>query len=332
MANKLRLKCPNNHLLEIESKFAGMQVQCPACQVIMLVPKVASPQSPTAPAVKQATASAQASPTPLHHELVEDEDDELEEEQEEKWEPRRPKFKSGTKAGLRKVRTGLNYNIAQLYVIVIGVLVIFALGIAVAANRANVPQGFPANARFGQQAQQGFGLILIAALVVNLTYVVLGILSAIYVAAVPEQTHAKGLAITYAILGTAGGLLKLLQLFVGKGNAASEFLGLLQMCFMVSGLICFTIVLKRLCVFLKKPKLVKKAQGLLTLVGVTAGGYFMIFLGAIGTLERAPGDPPGAFHDIALASMMIGFLVFIIFAIWSFFRYIRLIHNVRDAL
>jgi hypothetical protein len=179
--SKLRVRCPQGHLLEVELAHAGKQVQCPLCNVIMRIPDL--------PSAKAGTTTG--SPAPLHRDLQKDQveyqgDFEEEDKPQKKFRP--------NKAGLKPVRLGLNYHIAQLYVLVLGAIFLGILGGVVAANS---PDG---GMRRAAGEQPGINIVMIFGVLIRLAYVVLGVISCVYLLQVPERTRTKSLVVAYVAL------------------------------------------------------------------------------------------------------------------------------------
>lgn len=308
--SKLRVRCPQGHLLEVEVAHAGKQVQCPICKVVMSIPEL--------PRARTVTAS---SPPAASRSKFQEEEDNTEEDLEEE---ERPKKLGNTKAGLRNVRTGLNYHIAQLYVSGIGsvLLVIFAIvALVIGMNAVFNGQALPANQARAVAAVQedpgGLRYVPILAGIIVLASAVLSIICCVYLLAIPEKTRAKNLAIIYVAFGLSAALIGVVIFFLDSNSGFTKVLKLVEGFFVMVSYVCLMLLLKRLCFFLKKSKLAARVNGLFALMGVIVAGYFLIFLGSVAAL--------------GLLSLL-GVCTIVAVGIWYFIAYLRFLYRVRDAI
>jgi len=293
---KLRVRCPQGHLLEVELAHAGKQVQCPMCQTIMRIPDL-----PRARPV-----AAASSPAPLPQKSQESED-----AGEEEFEKKPKAKKSGTKAGLAKVRVGVTYQIAQLYVKVIGSILLTILVAVMAFN--NAAAVIKAQGQVDQVPD--FGMVAFFGSILSLTSLILGILCCVYILGLPERTRAKWLAIAYVGLEVAGFVCGMIVYLVpGLGLV----LGLLQSFLGIASQVCFILLLKRLCEFLKRWGLAAQATSLLAMLGAIAMGYLILFL--------------SRFVPVLAILGLVGGLILLVMGLWFLIRYLKLLHAVRDAL
>jgi hypothetical protein len=289
-------------LLEVEVAHAGKQVQCPMCQTIMRIPELprARPAATArAPAPAPARQAPQARPEP-------------EAEEEEVEEQPRPK-KSGTRAGLARVRVGVTYQLVQLYVKIIGSILLSVLIIVTVLNQAAAvikAQGKAVDV-------QGFGLVGFVGIALSLATMILGILCCIYILGVPDRARAKGLAIAYVVCEISGSACGILGHLV-SGLGLASILSLLNSLLGLGALVCFILFSKRLCEFIRRRSLAGDATTLLGLLGVLAMGYFLLFL--------------SSFVPILAILSWIGGLILLVVGIWFLFRYARFLHDVRSAL
>jgi hypothetical protein len=305
MAESIQIQCPNGHLLALEVKYVGKHVQCPMCQMLMVVPASSVPAAPP---------FQQDRVTPQHfvrQEFEDKDEDDEEEEAEERWDygesPRKVRL------GLEKIRVGLNYHIAKIYVFVVGIILLI------------VVSGFALGAGVNPRA---LGLLVFIGLVVVIMYVtglVLDILTFIHLAACPEKTEARPLAIAYITLESVGAVLQFASELVGRDNPGHNLLQGISALVGLGGYICLIVLLKRLAIFIRRKKLVGSATGLLILLGLT--GFFTVLF----VLGAAIADPHGP-GDASVVLILFGFVGMLITGIWSVLRYLRVIHKVRDAL
>jgi hypothetical protein len=313
MAESIHIQCPNGHLLELDLRDVGKHVKCPMCQMLMVVPasNLAAPATLVRPeSIRQPWQDDDEDDR--RHDFEDDRQDEDDEEESTET-PRQVRI------GLRKVRTGLNYHIAKIYVYVVGFLLV-VLFIVAGGGLGQLP---PMPVLIAQ------GWIYITVIV---TGIVLDILTYIHLAGCPERTRARGLAIAYIVLEVIASILHVMGLLQDEKGDARKVLSGLGFWVFLAGYVCIVLFLKRLAVFLNKKKLAAKATGLLVLMGVSAFCILVVLIGSV-IMADAPQPRAGRQADIGgVVVIFLGFLGFLISMIWSILRYLRLIHNIRDAL
>jgi hypothetical protein len=348
----INFKCPNGHELVTEDQYAGRQVRCPHCQLVLTIPNpvtaiVATPLAPAAVPIPDEIDD--------RHVIEEDEgqdvfiEEEREEDRprrrrrerdddEEEVRPRKRKKAVLTRQQFSLTNLGLAFHYANFLCLLVGIVLILLgflclimAGVGAltgAAQDRSAAQTVIGVARVGQFLG---GAGTLAVLPVS---PLLGITGSILCCWVPPRTGARPLIMTSLGL-YAGSLLLTLVAFLVAGtvsfrtveadSAAALVFTLLGMACSLAGFILFLLFLRRLAFFLGDTSTGDEAMSLLIFfIILTVGGILGLYL--LMALAFAAGQIAGTVILIA------GIVAYSIFTIKFLQLILALIGTIRQHL
>jgi hypothetical protein len=343
-------KCPNGHELVTEDRYAGRQVRCPHCQLVLTIP------SPPVTAIVAAPLAPEAAPIPDEiddrHVIEDDEDQEIfiEEEDdrprrrgrdrdddEEEERPRKRKKKGLTRQQFALTNLGLAFHYANFLCLLVGTVLVLIgfLGLLLAgvgfhaAGRDRAAAGAMVGLANG-------GLVLghIGSFAILPVGPLLGITGSILCCWVPARTGAKPLIATSLGLN-AGALVLTLVTFLVAGtisfqtveaeSAAAVVLSLLALGCSLAGFVLFLLFLRRLAYFLGDTSSGDEAMSLLIyFICLAVGGVLGLIL--LVALAVAAGRIAGT------ALLIAGIVAYTMFTIKFLQLILALIGTIRQNL
>lgn len=312
----MQIQCPQGHLLEVPEAHAGKKVQCPACQTIMVVPFPPAGRPRMAELVDEPRRASRDDDRSRRGGRY---DDEPEEEVDEFDDER-----AARREGLLKVRTGLGFHLAKVYVAIIGAILLVVLGFVMAGQLANQAQGNPRG--FGGAAQvlgKAMPLIVLG-VIYRLLVSGLGFVGSIFCLAAPARSGAKGFIIAAIVCDVVALLIGLGVEFMQPGQTETAAMGWAAILVSVAGFFCFFQFLRKIAEFKKKRWLADQTSSVMwfaVIIVVSA-----IVGGIVAAVLVAAAGPVGG---LLLAILFIG--VIIAGLIWLI-RYVRLLSDFRAVL
>lgn len=325
----MHIQCPNGHVLAVPETHAGKKVQCPACQTVMLVPVPPAAAPPVAQLIEEGPARrARRDDDYDDRPRGRRDDDRYADEEDEYADPRDSKI--AERERLRKVRLGIGFHLAKVYVGVIGTILLFALGFIFARQIANPRPGIPRD-MLGGAAIAGKAMpIIILGVIFNLTVAGLGIAGSALCLFAPRRVGATGAIIVSLVLEVAVLVMSIASSFLTLGPAATSILGWAILLSWTAGFVCFFLYLKQVALFKKKRWLADNTSGVMWFAIILTFSGFVGGIVMTAVFMLVGGGGGGA--DVGAVLFAVLVICLIIAGLIWLVRYVRLLHDFRNVL